>query len=96
MDHLKLYADIEEMMTRYAAEELGNIDIGIFVMEFLNVAEENGLVMPTGVSMLARHTHHPKACSRGKASLMNILPVRVGSVLHEKKQEELLRGGRAL
>lgn len=101
VDHLKLYADIEEMMTRYAAEELGNIDIGIFVMEFLNVAEENGLVMPTGVSMLARGILTIEGVlSRvsPKTNLMNILAVHVSdTVLHEKNlKEELLRGSRAL
>ena len=101
VDHIKLYADIEEMMTRYAAEELGNIDIGVFVMEFLNVAEENGLVMPTGVSMLARGILTIEGVlSRvsPRTNLMNILAVHVSdTVLHEKSVKEgLLRGGRAL
>ena len=101
VDHLKLYADIEEMMTRYAAEELGNIDIGMFVMEFLHVAEENGLVMPTGVSMLGRGILTIEGVlSRvsPKTNLMNILVAHVSdTVLHERSlKEELLRGGRAL
>jgi len=101
VDHIKLYADIEDMMMRYAAEELGNIDIGMFVMEFLHVAEENGLVMPTGVSMLARGILTIEGVlSRvsPKTNLMNILAVHVSdTVLHEKSLKEgLLRGGKAL
>ncbi|NLT96925.1 MAG: AarF/ABC1/UbiB kinase family protein [Christensenellaceae bacterium] len=101
VDHIKLYADIEEMMTRYAAEELGNIDIGVFVMVFLHVAEENGLVMPTGVSMLARGIltiEGVRSRVSPKTNLMNILAVHVSdTVLHEKSVKEgLLRGGRAL
>ena len=88
------------MMTRYAAE-VGNIDIGMFVMEFLHVAEENGLVMPTGVSMLGRGILTIEGVlSRvsPKTNLMNILAVHVSdTVLHEKNlKEELLRGSRAL
>lgn len=101
VDHIKLYADIEEMMTRYAAEELGNIDIGMFVMEFIHVAEENGLIMPAGVSMLGRGILTIEGVlSRvsPKTSLMGILAAHVSdAVLRDKGlKEELLRGGRAL
>jgi ubiquinone biosynthesis protein len=101
VDHLKLYADIEEMMTRYGAEELGSIDIGLFVMEFIHVAEENGLAMPAGVSMLGRGILTIEGVlSRVSpaTNLMRILVAHVSdTVLHEKGlKEELLRGGKEL
>ena len=101
VDHLKLYADIEEMMTRYGSEELGSIDIGQFVMEFIHVAESNGLVMPAGISMLARGIITIEGVlSRisPETTLMRILASHVsGTLLHDASlKDELLRGGKAL
>jgi ubiquinone biosynthesis protein len=101
VDHLKLYADIEEMMTRYGSEELGNIDFGQFMMEFIHVAEANGLAMPAGVSMLGRGTLTIEGVlSRisPETNLMRILASHVSdTVLHDKDfKDELLRGGKAL
>ena len=101
VDHLKLYADIEEMMTRYGSEELGSIDIGQFVMEFIHVAETNGLVMPAGISMLARGIITIEGVlSRisPETNLMRILASHVsGTLLHDASlKDELLRGGKAL
>lgn len=101
VDHLKLYADIEEMMTRYGSEELGNIDVGQFVMEFIHVAESNGLAMPAGISMLGRGIITIEGVlSRVSpdTSLMRILASHVSdTMLHDGGiQDELLRGGKAL
>ncbi len=101
VDHLKLYADIEEMMTRYGSEELGSIDVGQFVMEFVHVAESNGLAMPSGISMLARGIITMEGVlSRisPETSLMRILASHVsGTILQDASfEEQLLRGGKAL
>jgi len=101
VDHLKLYADIEEMMTRYGSEELGSIDVGQFVLEFIHIAEANGLAMPSGVSMLARGVLTIEGVlSRvsPETSLMSILASRVsGTMLHDKNlKDELVHSGKAL
>ena len=101
VDHLKLYADIEEMMMRYGSEELGSIDIGQFVMEFIHVAESNGLAMPAGISMLGRGIITIEGVlSRisPETNLMRILASHVsGTLLHNASlKDELLRGGKAL
>ncbi len=101
VDHLKLYADIEEMMTRYGSEELGSIDVGQFVMEFIHVAESNSLAMPAGISMLARGIITMEGVlSRisPETSLMRILASHVsGTIMNEASfKDELLRGGKSL
>ncbi len=53
-DHSRLYADIGDMMARYGALELGDIDAGALMLDLLRVAEGNGITMPPGISMLAR------------------------------------------
>lgn len=101
VDHLKLYADIEEMMSRYGTEELGNIDVGQFVLEFIYVAENNGLAMPAGISMLARGIitiEGVLARMSPDTSLMRILASHFSdTVLHETNlKDSLLHGGKAL
>jgi ubiquinone biosynthesis protein len=101
VDHLKLYADIEEMMTRYGSEELGSIDIGQFVMEFIHVAEANGLAMPAGISMLGRGILTIEGVlSRvsPETNLMRILAAHVSDTVLQGAgiRDELLRGGKAL
>jgi ubiquinone biosynthesis protein len=101
VDHLKLYADIEEMMTRYGSEELGDIDIGQFVLEFIHVAEANGLAMPAGISMLGRGIITLEGVLgrlSPEANLMRILASHVsGTMLKDASlKDELLRGGKAV
>ena len=54
IDHSKLHSDIEAMVSKYGVLELGSIDIGQTMMDFMNVAESNGIGLPSGVSMLGR------------------------------------------
>lgn len=53
-DHSRLYADLGEMMSRYGALDLGEIDAGALLLDMLRIAEASGITMPPGISMLAR------------------------------------------
>jgi|AGTN01.3.fsa_nt_gi Predicted unusual protein kinase len=53
-DHSRLYTEIGDMMSRYGALELGDIDAGTLLLDLLRIAEGNGVTMPPGISMLAR------------------------------------------
>lgn len=54
IDHGALYADIEELLTRYGGEELAGLDLGQLMAECLDVARAHHIALPEGVSMLAR------------------------------------------
>ena len=53
-DHSRLYADLGDMMSRYGALDLGEIDAGALLLDMLRIAEASGITMPPGISMLAR------------------------------------------
>lgn len=54
INHSHLTESIEEMLSRYSFLELSGIDIGQVMMEIINLADANGLSMPSGISMLSR------------------------------------------
>jgi len=54
IDHARLYSDIEEMLARYGSLELGRIDIGQVMRDFLSVADLNGISVPSNIAMLGR------------------------------------------
>lgn len=54
IDHGALYADIEDMLTRFGGEELSGLDLGQLMTECVDLARAHHISMPEGVSMLAR------------------------------------------
>jgi ubiquinone biosynthesis protein len=54
VDQHRLQTGLADMLSRYGALDLGNVDAGALMLDLLRVAEENGIAMPPGVSMLAR------------------------------------------
>lgn len=53
-DRTRLSAGIEEILSRYGTLDLAEVDAGSLMLDLLRVAEENGIKMPPGISMLAR------------------------------------------
>ena len=54
VDYNRLYSDIEHMVSKYGSLELKNIDLGEAIRDFINMADKNGISMPSGISMLGR------------------------------------------
>lgn len=54
VDHARLYADLDDMIGRYAGMEMARMDLGSMFQEVLGLAGRNGISMPKGVTMLSR------------------------------------------
>ena len=54
INHSQLNSNIEDMLTKYGSLELGSIDIGDVFIEILTLADQNGISIPAGISMLSR------------------------------------------
>ncbi len=54
VNHNRLYADVADMLGKYASMELASLDAGQFITELLRLAQTHGIMMPSGVAMLAR------------------------------------------
>lgn len=54
VDHIKLYSDIDDFLTRYGKMDLGGMNLGQIVEELMNLAREHHISLPKGMSMLSR------------------------------------------
>lgn len=57
-DQSSLYEDIGDLLAKYGAVDLGNIDVAEVMMNMMEVMKENQIVMPHGLTMLARGLTH--------------------------------------
>ncbi len=54
IDHNRLYSDVGDMLGKYASQDLGSLDAGQFITDFLRLAQTHNIALPSGVAMLAR------------------------------------------
>lgn len=54
VDDAGLYRGIDAMLTKYGNMGMGNFDVGVIVNELLELANENGVALPKGMTMFAR------------------------------------------
>lgn len=54
IDHARLYNDIDEMLRKYGKMEVGSMDLGAILEEFMGLAKAHHIALPKGVSMLGR------------------------------------------
>lgn len=53
-DRAKLYKDIKIIINKYGNLDMGQVDVAEFIQELLEVMKNNRIVMPHGLTMLAR------------------------------------------
>ena len=53
-DYTHLYSDIDMLLDRYYSMDLGDINLGSMMQDAIQVISENHIVLPPGISMLAR------------------------------------------
>lgn len=53
-DRAKLYKDIKIIINKYGSLDMGQVDVAEFIQELLEVMKNNRIVMPHGLTMLAR------------------------------------------
>ena len=54
VDDAGLYRGIDAMLTKYGSMGMGGIDVGAVVSELLELANDNGVSLPKGMTMFAR------------------------------------------
>ena len=57
-DPSHLYEGIRELLAKYGTADMGSIDVAELMMSLMEVMKENGIVMPHGLTMLARGLTH--------------------------------------
>lgn len=96
-----LYEGISNLMSKYAALDMGKIDIGEVMVDLMDVMKNNKIVMPHGLTMLARGLTHMEGVLASIAPDINMIEIAsahmAGRVLFGKNwKKEMKSGGRTI
>lgn len=54
INHAKLYSDVDNMLVKYGDRALGELDLGNILSDLFDLARENGVQIPKGLTLLTR------------------------------------------
>lgn len=100
-DQSRLYEDIRGLLVKYGSMHIGKIDLAEITMSLMEVMKENKIIMPHGMTMLARGLTHMQGVLAEIAPQINMVEIAsahmAGIVLEERSfSQELKKGGREL
>ena len=101
INHARLYADIDDLLTQYGSMSLGAMDLGRMMEELLTLAGEHGISMPPGITMLSRGVLTMQGVLASLDPEINIVEIMAnhlsGSLLQDfDLAKELREGGKSL
>lgn len=96
-----LYEGISGLLAQYGAADMGNIEIAKVTMSLMEVMKENKILMPHGLTMLARGLTHMEGVLADIAPQLNMIEIAsrhmAGKLLWEKNwKQELKNSGRTI
>ena len=74
-DQSRLYSDIGDLLTKYGTVDIGRIDLAKVMEDLMEVMKENRIVMPHGLTMLARGMTHMEGVIADISPEINIVEV---------------------
>ena len=100
-DQSRLYSDIGNLLTKYGTTDIGKIDIAGIIEDLMEVMKDNNIVMPHGLTMLARGMTHMEGVIADISPQINMVEVasaRMASNLLSggSWKKELKSGGRSI
>ena len=100
-DPSTLYEDISSLFGKYGTAEMGEIDIAEVMMDLMDVMKENKIVMPHGLTMLARGLTHMEgvlADISPEINMVEIAGARIkGNMLHSIDwKKEMKQSGKSM
>ncbi|MGI6118804.1 MAG: ABC1 kinase family protein [Bilifractor sp.] len=75
-----LYHDLRELLSHYTKSSMGNINVPQFFQEVLDVMKENHLILPHGMTMLARGLTHMEGVLTEISPDLNMTEIAAGRV----------------
>ena len=100
-DRRRLYRDCEAMMDRYAAMDLGGMDLSALMTDVMEIMKANHIGMPAGLTMLARGMATLEGVVKELAPQCNVAKIAADHVTQSFLRDfdwrgQLLRDGRAV
>lgn len=100
-DQSSLYEGISSLLSQYGSVDMGSIDIAKVTMSLMEVMKENKIIMPHGLTMLARGLTHMEGVLAQIAPELNMVEIAArhmaGKFLKEKDwKQELKNSGKTI
>lgn len=100
-DQSRLYEGIRSLLAKYGTADMGSIDVAELMMNLMEVMKDNGIVMPHGLTMLARGLTHMEGVLSDISPDINMVQIAsahlAGSFFkHWDWKQELKRNGKNL
>lgn len=100
-DQSRLYEGISNLLAKYGRTDMGQIDVAEVTMSLMEVMKENHIIMPHGLTMLARGLAHMEGVLAKIAPDINMVEIATahmaGLLFKEKDFKKLLkRGGKTI
>ena len=92
----RLYTDIRDLMAKYGTADFGEIDIVEILTDLMDVMKENKIVMPHGLTMLARGLTHMEGVLADISPEINMVQIAAarlkGNLLDEGNWKKQMKG----
>lgn len=100
-DPSTLYEDISILLGKYGTTDIGEIDIAKVMMDLMDVMKENKIVMPHGLTMLARGLTHMEGILADISPDINMIGIAAtrikGDLLHTMDwKKEIKKNGKLI
>ena len=94
-DQSRLYEDISALLAKYGTTDMGSIDVAEVMVDLMEVMKENRIIMPHGLTMLARGLTHMEGVLADLAPEINMVGIAAarmsGSIFLEKDWKNALK-----
>ncbi len=90
-DQSQLYDDLQALMAKYGTADMGSIDIADLVKSLMETMKNNQIVMPHGLTLLARGLTHVEGILASISPDINMVQIASARIKDQFFQEENLK-----
>ena len=100
-DPSRLYEDISGLLSKYGTVDMGQIDVAAVMMDLMEVMKENHIIMPHGLTMLARGLTHMEGVLADISPEINMVEIAAARIKESMLRsfdwkKEIKSGGKAV
>lgn len=90
-DQRQLYEDIQNLMAKYGTADFGSIDIARLMQDMMEVMKVNHIVMPHGLTLLARGLTHVEGVLANISPEINMVEIASARIKNRFFQEDVFK-----
>lgn len=90
-DQSQLYGDLQALMSKYGTANMGSIDIADLIKNLMEIMKSNQIVMPHGLTLLARGLTHVEGILATISPDINMVQIASARIKSQYFQEENMK-----